>query len=98
MEFQATVPVALTSTARGEIIGVAVFVLWLAVAAMVAGYGHGKGFPFFPLFISAFFLGPLWPLVLLGIALAAGPRKREVEHATYDMWADAKRREPGRHR
>ncbi len=34
-------------------------------------YGTGRGFRFWPLFIAAVFLG--FPLVLLGITLAAGP-------------------------
>lgn len=66
---------ALTTAARIDIIGGAAILLWLAIATMVAGYGRGKGFPFFPLFVSAIFLGPVgWALVLLGIVLAAGPR------------------------
>lgn len=51
------------------LIGAAV-TIWLVAALLVADYGHGKGFAFWPLFIAALFLG--FPLVLLGVTLASG--------------------------
>lgn len=50
-------------------------VIWLLLAYAVAQYGENKGFAFAPLFIATLFLG--FPLVLLGIALAAGLRPKE---------------------
>lgn len=51
---------------------VGALVIWTAAAWVTAEYGRGKGFPFFPLFLSAWFLG--FPLVLLAITIGAGPR------------------------
>lgn len=65
-------PVLALSTAGS--VGIAILgglVLWTTQAALVADYGHGKGYPFFPLFLSAWFLG--FPLVLLAVVIGAGP-------------------------
>jgi hypothetical protein len=43
-------------------------VVWLGLSAIVADYGRGRGFPFFPLFVCGVFLG--WPLVLLAVTVA----------------------------
>jgi hypothetical protein len=49
--------------------------LWLALSVAVALYGNARGYPFFPLFICAAFLGPFgWVIVLLVVTIAAGPR------------------------
>jgi hypothetical protein len=61
---------ALTASARLALILAAAIVVAVALDAMVASYGYGKGFRFWPLFISAIFLG--FPLVLLTIAIAGG--------------------------
>jgi hypothetical protein len=61
---------ALTASARVALILVVAFVVVVAAAAMVASYGYGRGFRFWPLFLSALFLG--FPLVLLAIAIAVG--------------------------
>jgi hypothetical protein len=54
----------------------AVVVAWLAVVVMVAGYGQGRGYPFWPLFVATALLGPLGPpVVLLAVTLAAGRRE-----------------------
>jgi hypothetical protein len=50
---------------------VGIGLLYLLINGFVAGYGHGKGYPFFPLFVASLFLG--FPLVLLVITIAAGP-------------------------
>lgn len=63
---------ALTPGARVEILIAAGAILWLGFAAMTAGYGREQGYPFVPLFIAAVFLG--FPLVLLVVAIAAGPQ------------------------
>jgi hypothetical protein len=47
-------------------------VIWLVLAALVAEYGRGKGFPWFPLFICGVFLS--WALVLLAVTIGGGPR------------------------
>jgi hypothetical protein len=47
--------------------------VWLLFAAGTAEYGRSRGYPFFPLFIASVFLG--FPLVLLAVTLAAGPRR-----------------------
>lgn len=59
---------------EGTVVGVSivVFGLWLGFALAVASYGDRKGFPFFPLLVSAVLLSP--PLVLLGIAIGVGVR------------------------
>jgi hypothetical protein len=75
---------ALTSTARFEIIEAAGVVLWLALAAMVAGYAHGKGYPFFPLFVCSLLPVPGWPLVLFVVTIAAGPRPPRSERPSYE--------------
>lgn len=62
---------ALSSNTRLEVAILGAFVIWTVAGGLVATYGQGRGFRFWPLFISAFFLG--FPLVLLGVALAAGP-------------------------
>ena len=62
---------ALSSGSRLAVIAAGAFVIWLIAAFMTATYGTGRGFRFWPLFIAAVFLG--FPLVLLGITLAAGP-------------------------
>jgi hypothetical protein len=55
-----------------------VLVIALAVAVivnyLVADYGRARGFAFWPLFITAFFLG--WPLVWLAVAIGAGVRAK----------------------
>ena len=67
---------ALTTGARIAIISGGALLVWLVLAVLVADYGRGKGFPFFPLFISAVFLGPVgWALVLLAVTIGAGPRR-----------------------
>lgn len=38
-------------------------------------YGRDLGYPFFPLFISAVFLG--FPIVLLAVTIGAGPRRAQ---------------------
>ena len=73
---------AVTTTARIEIIVGAGLVLWQALAAMAAGYGRGKSYPFFPLFVAAVFLG--FPIVLLAVAIGAGPRSRTPERPSYE--------------
>ena len=45
--------------------------VYVASSAMVAFYGRQSGYPFFPLFVAAIFLG--FPVVLLVITIAAGP-------------------------
>jgi hypothetical protein len=68
---------ALTTSARVGIVIAGGFVIWILLAAAAATYGSAKGYPFFPLFISALFLGPLgWALVLLAVTIGAGPRRR----------------------
>ena len=52
------------------IIGGALLV-WLVFGGMVAEYGRERGYPWFPLFLSAIFLG--FPLVLLVVTIGSGP-------------------------
>jgi hypothetical protein len=61
---------ALTTATRTALILAGGFVVWGLLAAMVASYGYGKGFSFWPLFLSGVFLG--FPVVLLAIAIAVG--------------------------
>lgn len=71
---QVVILAALTTTARIEIISGAAILVWLVLAVVVADYGRGKGYPFFPLFVSAVFLGPVgWAIVLLAVTVGAGP-------------------------
>lgn len=64
--------IALTTAGRVESLIVVGVVIWLVLALMVAAYGGGFGYPFFPLFVSAVFLG--FPLVLLAVTIAAARR------------------------
>ena len=66
---------AITVTSRVELIALAAFVVWIVLAGAVAEYGHGRGFPWWPLFLCGLFLS--WPLVLLAVTIGAGPRKRQ---------------------
>jgi hypothetical protein len=66
------ITLATTTGASVAVIALGAVLLWLIAAAMVATYGSGKGFPFWPLFLCGAFLG--WPLVLLAIVIGAGPR------------------------
>jgi hypothetical protein len=63
---------ALTTSQVGKdvIVGIAV---WLVICGGAAVYGHGKGYPLFPLFLGAVLLGPFGPgAVLLLVAIGAG--------------------------
>lgn len=48
--------------------------VWLLLAIGAAGYGYVNGFAFWPLFVAAVFIG--FPIVVLGVALAAGVRSQ----------------------
>jgi hypothetical protein len=63
---------ALSIGARDAIIVGGVAVIFLLVNAAVASYGSDRGYPFFPLFVASLFMG--FPLVLLVVTIAAGPR------------------------
>jgi hypothetical protein len=65
---------ALTTTGNAGIVAGGVVLIWLVLSAMVAAYGSDRGYPFFPLFVSAAFIG--FPVVLLVVTIAAGPRRR----------------------
>jgi hypothetical protein len=58
---------ALTSTARVELIVAGSLLVWLILAGVVADYGRSRGHPFFPLFVCSLFLS--FPVVLLAIAV-----------------------------
>lgn len=62
---------ALTTAGRVGLIVAGGLVLWLGSAAMVAEYGRGRGYGWWPLFVSALFLG--FPLVLLAVTIGSGP-------------------------
>jgi peptidoglycan/LPS O-acetylase OafA/YrhL len=47
--------------------------IWTVLAILVAMYATMKGYPGFPIFLAAVFLG--FPLVLLAVTVAAGPRR-----------------------
>lgn len=64
---------AITTAGKVEIIIAAVIAINLIVDWLVPSYGRDRGYPFAPLFISAFFLG--FPLVLLAIVIGAGPQR-----------------------
>lgn len=49
-------------------------VAWLTANLLVASYGRDKGYPFFPIFVSAWFLG--FPLVLLVVTIVAARKDR----------------------
>ena len=67
------VPLAALSTENRTLIAIGCAALvYLIVAVVVAGYGQGKGYPFFPLFVASMFMG--FPLVLLVVTIAAGRR------------------------
>lgn len=67
---------AITTGGKVAVIFAAAIALNLIVTWLVASYGRDKGYPFAPLFVSAFFLG--FPLVLLAIVIGAGPEAAEV--------------------
>lgn len=68
----ATPVAALSMNARYAIVAGGVALIYLLVNAIVAGYGSGKGYAFFPLFVASVFVG--FPIVLLVVTIAAGPR------------------------
>jgi hypothetical protein len=51
---------------------IAAGVVWICLAGGVSIYANAKGFPAFPVFLSALFLG--FPLPLLLIAIGGGSR------------------------
>lgn len=66
---------ALTSQQVGLIV-VGSVAAELLLSILVALYGRWRGYPFFPLLVCAFFLGPVgWVVVLLVVTIAAGPRR-----------------------
>lgn len=83
----------LTAAQAREIIDISILaggLVWLVLCVAVAAYGNGKGYPFFPLFISGVFLGPIgWPLVLLAVTIAAGRAEKTSAPATYFRPAEA---------
>ena len=54
------------------VVVLAIVVVKVIVDYLVASYGRDEGFPFVAVFVSSFFLG--FPLVLLAVAVAGGPR------------------------
>jgi hypothetical protein len=67
------VPLAALSTEDRTLVAIGgAALVYLIVNAVVAGYGQGKGYPFFPLFVASTFIG--FPLVLLVVTIAAGRR------------------------
>jgi membrane protease YdiL (CAAX protease family) len=71
---------ALSTGARIAIVAAGAVIVWTVLAALVADYGRGKGFPFWPLFLSGLALAPAgWALVLLGVTLAGGRESRSPD-------------------
>jgi hypothetical protein len=48
---------------------------YVVLVTMVASYGNGLGYPFFPLFVCALLLPFGILIVLLAVTIGAGPRK-----------------------
>jgi hypothetical protein len=59
-------------------------VAYVVLVTMVASYGNGLGYPFFPLFVCTLLLPFGVPIVLLVVTIGAGPRKNTALYEESD--------------
>jgi hypothetical protein len=65
----------LIATTGAAVLG-GIAIVWIAVSVAAALYPWSKGYPFFPMFVAALFLG--FPIVVFVVAIAVGRDRPKV--------------------